>query len=362
MKNRTVLLNPGPVTLSDNVREALIRGDWCHREPEFADLTQSINRRLTEVYEKSARTHAAVLMTGSGTLAVEAMLASFAPASTRTLVLTNGVYGERMATMLQAMGRPMEVVGAGWTEPMDLRAAESLIESDPGITHIVAVHHETTTGRLNDVHALGNLCKQYDKALLLDAVSSFGAEEIHFEEWNLMALAATANKCLHGVPGLSFVIAKQDFFGQPTSECGSVYMDVNRYFHTQHGEGYSPFTLAVQPAFALDAALAELNNDGGWRARRQSYRSRASAVQSALQSAGVQTFIPVEEYSSVMTSFELPDGVEYAVLHDSLKEQGFVIYAGQGDFSKSMFRIANMGDITDDDLERLTSALTAFFA
>jgi 2-aminoethylphosphonate-pyruvate transaminase len=360
MTARTILLNPGPVTLTDGVRQAMTRADWCHREPEFAKLTQSINGRLAGVYEAAADEFAAVLLSGSGTSAVEAMLTTFAPVDGKTLVVANGVYGERMAAMLRSMGRPMELVAAAWDAPIDLDAVEECLSAQSDITHLVAVHHETTTGRLNEVDELGALCIKHDCALLLDAVSSFGAEEIQFREWNLQALAGTANKCLHGVPGLSFVLARRVMFSGKEAVSDSVYLDLHRYFHTQHDQGYSPFTLSVQVAFALDVALDELRECGGWPKRRQRYRAVANSIRKTLRGVGVKTFIPESDCSSVMSSYRLPTGVTYAALHDRLKEQGFIIYAGQGHFSDSMFRIANMGAIMDSDVERLNHALTSF--
>jgi len=256
----------------------------------------------------------------------------------------------------------MEVVEAAWDAPIDLDAVEQRLSADSGITHLVAVHHETTTGRLNEIDELGALCLKYDCALLLDAVSSFGAEEIHFRDWNLQAVAGTANKCLHGVPGLSFVLARRNLYVDQDTAAGSVYLDLHRYFKTQHNDGYSPFTLSVQVAFALDAALDELRDEGGWLQRRLRYREIASSIKETLGSLGVTTFIAESELSSVMSSYRLPSDVAYANLHDRLKEQGFIIYAGQGHFSDSMFRIAHMGAIRDSDVKELNQALVSFFS
>jgi 2-aminoethylphosphonate-pyruvate transaminase len=362
MTERDILLNPGPVTLSDRVRDALTRADWCHREVEFASLTQSINSRLASIYEDSKGEYASVLLTGSGTLAVEAMLATFAPRGSKTLVVANGVYGERMAAMLTAMGRPMETVSTAWDAAMDLDAVEEALRGGAGISHIAAVHHETTTGRLNDIDALGELCARHDVTLLLDGVSSFGGEDIRFRSWNLKAVAGTANKCLHGVPGLSFVLAARESLESDSGDSGSVYLDLHRYYQTQHGDGYSPFTLSVQVAFALDAALDELNAQGGWSARRARYREISASLRQTLRELGVPTYISEEECSSVMCSYRLPSPGSYEDLHDRLKERGFIIYAGQGHFSDDMFRIAHMGAISDGDVDRLQQALTSYFS
>lgn len=339
----------------------MVRADWCHREPEFAQLTRDINERIAGVYQEALYDYASVMLTGSGTCAVEAMLSSFAPREGATLVVANGVYGERMAQMLEAQGKSCVVVKSAWLEPMALDAVEDHLRRDRDITHIAAVHHETTTGRLNDIDRLGGLCRAYDRPLLLDAVSSFGAEEILFDEWNIEAAAATANKCLHGAPGISFVLGRKEVLQRGESRARSVYLDLFRYFGAQHGDGFSPFTQAVPAAFALQEALVELEENGGWQPRGQRYRSLADAISHALQAHGVRTLLARDVYSSVLWSYELPEGITYDSLHDALRKDGFVIYAGQGNLAPRIFRIAHMGDIRDADLRRLESALGAFF-
>ena len=358
---RNVLLNPGPVTLTDRVRNALVRDDWCHREPEFAALTKQINTELTRVYAGMEAGFSAVMLTGSGTAAVEGMLASFAPDRSETLVLANGVYGERMAKMLATHRKPHRLVQETWTAPVDVGAAVRELERHPDVTHVATVHHETTTGRLNDLDAIGALCKERDLPLLLDGVSSFGAEAIDADAWNLAAVAATANKCLHGAPGLSFVVARNALWSAMPVEVGSVYLDLRAYYAGQHGDGFSPFTQAVPAAFALREALDELRDEGGWSGRRQVYRGRAAVVAGALQSLGIPMLLDENDYSSVLRSYLLPDGCSYEPVHDALKRAGFVIYAGQGQFKENIFRIAHMGAIGADDLDALVAAVTDVF-
>ena len=182
-----ILLNPGPVTLSERVRSALTSGDWCHREAEFAQLTQDINAELAGIYPDMSDEFDAVMITGSGTSAVEAMLASLAPSTGTTLVVANGVYGERMAKILAAHRKPHELLQQEWTAPIDLQAVTDRLDAQPETTHMATVHHETTTGRLNDIDALGAICRERNLQMLLDGVSSFGAERIDAAIWNLEA-------------------------------------------------------------------------------------------------------------------------------------------------------------------------------
>lgn len=358
--NRTILLNPGPVTLSDRVRQALLQPDLCHREPEFAELSLDIKARLARVYPDAAEDYEAVLLTGSGTCAVEAMLTTLIPQDGKALIVANGVYGERMAAMIKAHGKSLEVIKSPWYEPMDLAAVEASLAQDSAITHVVAVHHETTTGRLNDIAQLGQICQRYQVELLLDSVSSFGAEAIEFAPWNLSACAATANKCLHGVPGLSFVLVKRSIFETRPSAAGTLYLDLYRYQQEQ-AKGYSPFTQAVQVAYALQEALKEMEEMGGWTAKHNLYTQIAGQILQSLEKLGIRTLLEAKDYGCVLTSFKIPSGYSYAHIHDTLKDSGFIIYAGQGDLKKEIFRIANMGDIQPRDLDGLLSCVQTLF-
>lgn len=361
MPARPLLLNPGPVTLSPAVRRALAEGDACHREPAFAELTRGILRALTQVYAGAER-HDAVLLACSGTGAVEAMLAGLTPTDATTLVVSNGVYGERMADMLAALGRPHAVLAGDWLAPIDLAALERRLREDPAISHVATVHHETTTGRLNDVAGVGRLCRAHGRRLLLDAVSSFGAEEIRFEEWALAGLAATANKCLHAPPGASFVIAQRELLTRAGGPPASVYLDLRRYHRLQQADGYSPFTPAVHAVAALAVALRELAEAGGWRERGGEYRRRSERVAATLRSLGVEALLPPGASSDVLRAYRLPAGWDYPRLRDALAKDGIVIYAGQGPLASRAFRIACMGAIGAAELDRLEAALRRLLA
>lgn len=349
------LLNPGPVTLSPRVRKALQGPDLCHREPEFAQLTLEILESLEEIYSTNS-SHQAVLLASSGTGAVEAMLGSLAPGDGLTVVAANGVYGERMASMLDAMRKPYRLVSAPWNEPVDIEAVGRCLQSHPEATHLATVHHETTTGRLNDLQNLGKLCSKHNCRILLDAVSSFGAEEIDFKVLPLEAVAGTANKCLHGIPGAAFVLLERESMTGKESQACSLYLDLFRY-REQRKTGYSPFTQPVQSLYALREALEELQEEGGWKARRCLYQQRSQQLRDELENLGVQTLLDPKEYASMLTSFKLPNGRSYEQLHADLKEEGFIIYAGQGDLKKTIFRLATMGHIPPPEMERLCAAL-----
>jgi 2-aminoethylphosphonate-pyruvate transaminase len=356
--DRNILLNPGPVTLSDRVRQSLLKEDLCHRESEFAALMLDIKTRLIAVYPDTNE-YEAIVLTGSGTCAVEAMLSSLIPIDGKALVVANGVYGERMAQMIETHQKPLTVIKSGWHEPMNLEAVERQLSQDSGFTHIVAVHHETTTGRLNDIEKLAKLCRTRNVALLLDSVSSFGAEHLKFKEWNLEACAATANKCLHGVPGLSFVLVKKSALQSRNTASASLYLDLYRYYRQQI-EGYSPFTQSVQVSYALQEALKELEELGGWTKRQELYRNRSATIQNGLAAKGIDTLLNPLDYSCILKSYKLPINCSYEDIHSHLKRSGFIIYAGQAGLKQKIFRIANMGDIQERDLLNLLECFKQF--
>ena len=358
-KNRarpTILLNPGPVTMSERVRQKFLEEDLCHREPEFARLVLDIKERLRRVYPEAESDYEAVIFTGSGTCAVEAIFQSLAPRKGKTLVIANGVYGERIASMLEVQGKPTTLVKSAWPEPMNLAEADRHLRNDPAITHVAAIHNETTTGRLNDLESLGELCRRYGKLLLLDTVSSFAAEEIRFADWNVGAIASVANKCIHGAPGICFVLARKDLLETGKTEASSLYLDLFKMYREQK-TGFSPFTQATHICVVLQEALQELEEAGGWQARRARYRAISKRIRGEFRRLGIELFLPEEVYCSMLTSFKLPAGRTYEQVHDALKEAGFVIYAGQAGLYHSIFRIANMGDIIDSDVDRLIEAM-----
>ncbi len=348
-----LLLNPGPVTLSERVRRSMLQPDLCHRESEFFDLQDEARRRLLATYSLDPAHWAAVLMTASGTAAVESMMAALVPETGRLLVVENGVYGERIAHMSAQYGIAHERIEGDWMRAPDYAAIGAQLGSRPKnsrFTHVAVVHHETTTGRLNDLRALAALCREHGATLLVDAVSSFGAEAIDFSDPTLTAVAATANKCLHGVPGAAFVIVRRQDLQNAASR--TFYLDLARLARLQD-ERNTPFTPAVHVYYALVEALREYQEQGGRAARYDRYAVLAERVRAGLAALGVAAAIPADESSVVLRAYNLPAKLSYAQLHDALKADGFVIYAGQGNLSKTVFRISTMGNLTPADIDRL---------
>lgn len=351
-----ILLNPGPVNLSDRVRQSLLQPDLCHREQEFSQLQQKIREDLLKIYDLNPQQWASVLLTGSGTASVESMVSSLIPPDGKLLIVENGVYGERISQIARIHEIEHSSINHEWGEEIDFNFLETYLKDNRDLTHLAIIHHETTTGRRNSLEKISSICQKYHLSLLVDAVSSFGAEEICFEKWGITALAGTANKCLHGVPGTSFVIVNRNAFPKVEANPRTLYLDLETYCKKQDA-GETPFTQSVQTFYALAEALAEFHDQGGWKARHQQYKLLMNRVRNGLKSMGIIPLLPDGESSVVLNSFYLPDGLSYQQLHDHLKAHGFIIYSGQGDLSKSIFRVSTMGAIQPSDMDRFLEVI-----
>jgi 2-aminoethylphosphonate-pyruvate transaminase len=352
-----ILLNPGPVNVSPRVTAALARGDLCHREPEFGALQASIRERLVQAFAPAAD-FTAVLITGSGTAALEAAVTSVLSERGRLVVVSNGVYGERIAAMAAAARLSHAVVESPWTEPPDLDAVERALR-EPEVEAVAVVHHETTTGLLNPVAAVGRLARARGKLVLVDSVSGLAGDALDPALADLVV--GTGGKCVQAFPGLAFVLVRRDAMRRLAAHPRrSLYLSLAVHHEAQE-RGTVPFTPAVQLAYALDEALAELLEEGV-AARIGRYGAAAALLRDGFTRLGLRFVLPPGLRSNSITSLWLPPGRTYAALHGGLKARGFVIYEGQGRLACEIFRVANMGHLARADFERFLAALTAVLA
>jgi 2-aminoethylphosphonate-pyruvate transaminase len=345
-----ILLNPGPVNTSPRVAAALGRGDICHRERECADLLARIRTRLVQAFAPRGG-FTAVLLTGSGTAALEAAVTSVLSPHGRLVIAANGVYGERIAEIANAGGLKRTVVQGEWTSTPDLGAIERAVR-DPDVEAIAVVHHETTTGLRTPVADVGRIARAHGKLLLVDSVSGLGGDALDFDDVGADLVVGTSGKCIQAYPGIGFVLVRDDVLARLASyPPRSLYLSLGTYTRNP-----VPFTPAVQIAYALDEALAELLEEGV-DARVARYAAMAALLRDGFDALGLRCVLPASLQSNSITSLWFPEGATYAALHDGLKERGYVIYEGQGSFAKKAFRVANMGHLTADDFRGFLAAL-----
>jgi 2-aminoethylphosphonate-pyruvate transaminase len=356
MSEQLVLLNPGPVNTSERVRRALQIPDACHREEEFYKMQANVRARLLGVFGLDPETYTAVLFTASGTAAIEACVSRLASANGAILVVSNGVYGERICEIARRYGTRVVEVRCDITCRPDLGEIERAANGASGLEAIAVVHHETTTGLINPIPDIGRVAKKYRLSYFVDAISGLAGEELPFAEGGISACAGTANKCIQGLPGISFVLLKRaELERMERIPPRNVYLDIVNQFKKQAAFDTS-FTPALQVMSALNEALSELAEETVPK-RIERYKSYSSLLRAGFAKLGLEMLLDPRLLSNTITTLRLPDGVEYEPLHDFLKERGFIIYAGQGQLKTQAFRVANMGFLKKEDLERFVRVL-----
>jgi 2-aminoethylphosphonate-pyruvate transaminase len=292
---------------------------------------------------------AMVMLAGSGTAALEGMTGAAVRPRKKLLVCKNGIYGERVETIARRLGTPVVLVESVDTEPIDPGQVAAALDANPDVDAVAVIHHETTTGLLNPVQAIAVEAKSRGVLVLVDAISSLGAEELIVADSGIDFVASTSNKCLHGLPGAAFILVSprgQERIGEVPPR--SLYFDLGNYLRAQ-AKRTVPFTPSIPALYGLDAALDELA-DEGLANRKALYQARMDFIDESFGRLGLEPRVAPEHRSRSVRSLPLPPGVAYDELHDRLKAQGYIIYAGLGDAAKTSFRVCALGALTVDAL------------
>lgn len=351
-----ILLNPGPVNVSDRVRQALLQPDICHRESEFSDVLGAIRQKLLQAFVPGEEDeYTAIILTGSGTAAVEAALLSSMPIGKRAMVITNGVYGERLSSMIKIHRLGVPDMKYDWGVAPDLKMVELAIKQHPEVHTVAMVHHETTLGFMNPVHEIAEIVDRHNRVFMVDSVSGLGGEALDIGGRKMYLVAGAAQKCIQGFPGVAFVLVRKGFMDRVMKyPKRSWYLNLANYYEEQE-RGTIPFTPAVQVYYAFREALDELLEEGVEN-RLKRFQGYAATIRTHMQKIEIRTVLPPEAQGNTLTAFYLPEGLSYAQLHDGLKQAGYVIYAGQGQLENKIFRVANIGALTKQDIEGFLSA------
>lgn len=358
MKKHYLLLTPGPLSTTDSVREAMMR-DWCTWDDEYNQLVQQVRQQIVALATPKTETYTAILMQGSGTFSVEATIGTVLPKTGgKLLIATNGVYGNRIAQICDYLGIETIIAENSEQEPISIEDMENLLQLHRDITHVMMVHCETTTGILNPIKEACQLAKQYKKVTIVDAMSSFGGIPIDVSDLQIDFLISSANKCIQGVPGFGFVVAKRDELAKCKNHARSLSLDLYDQYETMEKyNGKWRFTSPTHVVRAFSQALVELSAEGGVQARYDRYLQNQKLLVEGMKELGFQALIKEEYQSPIITSFVYPEeSFSFATFYQLLKEQGFVIYPGKVSQVET-FRIGNIGDVHLHDIESLLKAI-----
>lgn len=354
--NPYLLLTPGPLSTTATVKEVMLR-DWCTWDRDYNNMVQQIRTELVAL-ATPVTGYTSVLMQGSGTFSVEATLTSAVPATGKLLVLANGAYGDRMGEIARRIGLAVRIESFGEISPVDPDRVRRILTEDPDISHVGVVHCETTTGMLNPVDAIGAVVKDFEKTYIVDAMSSFGGMPINIQSLQADFLISSANKCIQGVPGFGFVVARTEVLEGCEGNARSLSLDLYDQWRTmEEGGGKWRFTSPTHVVRAFAQALEELQQEG-FDNRCQRYAVNQRCLVEGMRQLGFSTLLPDVLQSPIITSFHSPAAADYSfsAFYKALKQQGFVIYPGKVTVADT-FRIGNIGDVYPDDIDQLLVAV-----
>lgn len=343
---RFLLFNPGPVLTSDAVKSALIQYDLCHRDVEFSKLVEKLKKDCLKLF-RADNDYRIIFISGSGTAALESALSSSIPEGKKVLVTSNGAFGKRLKEILDLHSIPTVYIKYKWGENINLNSLETSLGKNKDIYAIAVNHHETSVGILNPINQIGKLSKKYGKVLIVDAISSLGAENIDVKKDNIDICITSSNKCLHSVTGLSIICAKHSLLkGLSKIKPRNFYLDLYKHYKYIEEKNQTPYTPNVTSFFALEQAVSEILYRGV-DYRINEYAKRNKLIKKELSRLGFNFLTNYGNESNVIVTVEVPKDINYREFYNLIKQQGFLIYDCKPPLNDKYFQIANMGELNN---------------
>jgi len=354
-----LLFTPGPLTTSATVKQAM-QHDLGSRDDAFIEIVRGVRRRLLALGNVAAPEYTAVLMQGSGTFSLEAVLASTVPPDGKVLVAVNGAYGRRLVQLGKTLRIAMQALEFGEHEPVDPMRVATALAADPAITHVCVCHCETTSGVLNPVEAIGAVAHAAGKNFFVDAMSSFGAIPLNLAQANVNYLVSSSNKCIEGVPGFAFVIARLAALEATEGWARSMSLDLLAQYKGLETNGQFRFTPPTHAILAFHQALNELDAEGGVAGRGKRYADNHAALLSGMAALGFRPYLAPAHQSYIITSFYYPDhaNFQFETFYRRLSDRGFVIYPGKVG-NADCFRMGSIGRLYPEDMRNAVAAVRA---
>jgi 2-aminoethylphosphonate-pyruvate transaminase len=353
------LLTPGPLTTALSVKQAMLK-DWGSWDGDFRAMTAELRRSLLALTGDRQGVYDCVPMQGSGTFAVEAMLGSLLPRASKTLVLSNGAYGKRAAETLRYLGQAHTVIDKGDYLPPRGSEVASAIAADPAISHVLAVHCETSSGILNPLDEIADTVAKAGRRLLVDSMSAFGGVPVDLPALGCEALVSSANKCIEGVPGFGFVIAKKSAIQAAKGNSHSLSLDLHAQWDVMEKTGQWRFTPPTHAVAAFLEALRLHAAEGGVAGRHARYTANRDTLVRGMRRLGFETLLDDHWLSPIIVTFFNPahPNFNFARFYDAMKAEGFIIYPGKLTVVDS-FRIGCIGRMDAAIMQRVVDAAAA---
>ena len=351
-----LLLTPGPLTTSRTTREAMLR-DWGSRDTDFIALNARVRDRLVDI--AGARgSHVCVPVQGSGTFAIEATIGTLLPRDGKMLVLVNGAYGKRIMRICQMIGRAHAAIETAEDVPNDVAALDAALAADSSISHVAAIHCETTSGILNPIEAIAETVARHGRSLMIDAMSAFGAIPLDATKVPFDALVASSNKCIEGLPGVGYAIIRESVIAAAAGNSHSLSLDLHDQWKAMEGNGQWRFTPPTHVLAGFDQALAEHAAEGGVAGRGGRYSANCRILVDGMRALGFETLLSDELQAPIIVTFHSPSdpAFDFKVFYDGLRRRGYVIYPGKLTVADT-FRIGCIGHVFEADIRGALAAV-----
>lgn len=356
-----LLLTPGPLTTTARTKNAML-ADWGSWDSDFNALTARLNQRLLAIID-GASDYACVPLQGSGTFAVEAAIGTLMPRDGKLLVLVNGAYGKRMAQLTAMMGRNVDIADFGETAPVDPAVVRARLAADPAITHVGAIYCETSTGILNPLAEIAHEVAAAGRKLIIDAMSAFGALPLSCKSVPFEAVIGSSNKCLEGVPGMGFVLARTAALEQAEGRAHSLSLDLYAQWRYMQQTGQWRYTPPTHVIAAFDAALDQYDEQGGQAQRLARYSANCAALIDGLGAIGLRSFLPSGIQAPIIVTVHAPEHANwnFAEFYRRVKAHGVILYPGKLTALET-FRVGCIGAIDPADIRRAVGAIRSVLA
>lgn len=357
--NDKPLFTPGPLTTSRSVKQAMLR-DLGSRDSAFVNLVRDVRQRLLALAGVAAPDYECVIMQGSGTYSVEAVISSAVSAQSKLLAISNGAYGQRIIQIAKVHKIDATIL----TYPEDAKPTaadvEAALAQDPALTHVALVHSETTTGMINPIDEIGAVVKRHKRRFIVDAMSSFGGMPLEPDKTGIDFLVSSANKCIEGVPGFGLILASRAALLECEGRARSLSLDVFGQWKALEANGQFRFTPPTHALLAFHQALDELVAEGGVIARAQRYSKNYQTLVAGMRSLGFKEYLQPQDQGHIIVSFRFPDHprFEFEEFYSRLSDKGYVIYPGKVS-NADCFRIGCIGRLFPADFAALLAAIRA---
>jgi len=358
MVKRNILLNPGPATTTDTVKQAQVVPDICPREEEFGNIMLEIRKDLVKIAGED-NNYTSILFASSGTAVMESVICSVVPPEKKILIINNGAYGERLTQIAKTYKIDTVELVAEWGNKIDLDELRCLLNQNSGISCVAVIHHETTVGMLNPIKEIGVIAKDADCTFIVDTISSFAGVPFSMKECNIDFMMSTSNKCIQGIAGVAFVICKKSELEKIKKyPKRSFYLDLYSQYEYLENKKQMRFTPPVQIIYALRQAIKEFFEEGTINRHRR-YKKNYAILIDGLRKKGFEFFLEDDvEQSNLLTTLVEPNhqNFDFEAFHDKLYKRGFTIYPGKLK-DENTFRIAVIGAIDYTDIKKFLNAL-----